>query len=162
MSQNDCKHQSCLSIQVPGTNNESCAGLKIYSSICNCKFFLWNIGLNGRSVFLKLNIIQRIIVDYLINLLKCRTVFKWMAMRSCMEFTTFRNALKGKHLSSPNEEIHVFRLSVVSVNYDVDFISSFSSCSLNLVDKVSISIIKSLYLSFYVLIVLSICSHLLR
>lgn len=112
--------------------------------------------------FFKLNIIQRIIVDYLINLFKCRTVFKWMAMRSCMEFTTFRNALKGKHLSSSNEEIHVFRLSVVSVNYDVDFISSFSSCSLNLVDKVSISIIKSLYLSFYVLIVLSICSHLLR
>lgn len=104
------------------------------------------------AFFLKLNIIQRIIVDYLINLLKCRTV----------EFTTFRNALKGKHLSSSNEEIHVFRLSVVSVNYDVDFISSFSSCSLNLVDKVSISIIKSLYLSFYVLIVLSICSHLLR
>lgn len=114
------------------------------------------------AVFFRLNIIQRIIVDYLINLLKCRTVFKWMAMRSCMEFTTFRNALKEKHLSSPNEEIHVFRLSVVSVNYDVDFISSFSSCSLNLVDKVSISIIKSLYLSFYVLIVLSICSHLLR
>lgn len=113
------------------------------------------------AFFLKLNIIQRIIVDYLINLLKCRTVFKWMAMRSCMEFTTFRNALKGKHLSSSNEEIHVFRLSVVSVNYDVDFISSFSSCSLNL-DKVSISIIKSLCLSFYVLIVLSICSHLLR
>lgn len=114
------------------------------------------------AFFKKLNIIQRIIVDYLINLLKCRTVFKWMAMRSCMEFTTFRNALKGKHLSFSNEEIHVFRLSVVSVNYDVDFISSFSSCSLNLVDKVSIFIIKSLYLSFYVLIVLSICSHLLR
>lgn len=114
------------------------------------------------AFFFKLNIIQRIIVDYLINLLKCRTVFKWMAMQSCMEFTTFRNALKGKHLLSSNEEIHVFRLSVVSVNYDVDFISSFSSCSLNLVDKVSISIIKSLYLSFYVLIVLSICSHLLR
>lgn len=113
------------------------------------------------AFILNLNIIQRIIVDYLINLLKCRTVIKWMAMRSCMEFTTFRNALKGKHLSSSNEEIHVFRLSVVSVNYDVDFIS-FSSCSLNLVDKVSISIIKSLYLSFYVLIVLSICSHLLR
>lgn len=114
------------------------------------------------AAFFILNIIQRIIVDYLINLLKCRTVFKLMAMRSCMEFTTFINALKGKHLSSSNEEIHVFRLSVVSVNYDVDFISSFSSCSLNLVDKVSISIIKSLYLSFYVLIVLSICSHLLR
>lgn len=114
------------------------------------------------AFFFNLNIIQRIIVDYLINLFKCRTVFKWMAMRSCMEFTTFRNALKGKHLSSSNEEIHVFRLSVVSVNYDVDFMSSFSSCSLNLVDKVSISIIKSLYLSFYVLIVLSICSHLLR
>lgn len=114
------------------------------------------------AFFFKLNIIQRIIVEYLINLLKCRTMFKWMTMRSCMEFTTFRNALKGKHLPSSNEEIHVFRLSVVSVNYDVDFISSFSSCSLNLVDKVSISIIKSLYLSFYVLIVLSICSHLLR
>lgn len=78
--------------------------------------------------FFKLNIIQRIIVDYLINLLKCRTVFKWMAMQSCMEFTTFRNALKGKHLSSSNEEIHVFRLSVVSVNYDVDFILFFKSC----------------------------------
>lgn len=77
------------------------------------------------AFFFKLNIIQRIIVDYLINLLKCRTVFKWMAMRSCMEFTTYRNALKGKHLSFSNEEIHVFRLSVVSVNYDVDFISSF-------------------------------------
>lgn len=85
-----------------------------------------------------------------------------MVMWFCMEFIMFRNVLKGKYLLFLNEVIYVFWLLVVSVNYDVDFIFLFLFCFLNFVEKVFIFIIKSLYLSFYVFIVFSICLYLLR